>query len=84
MRIARYLREVIAYSIRSSRWVYVVLFFALFGTILEFAALSVLVPLTQYINHSRMSVIAHYWNDLLAAAGCSSRTRHWCRAYRAT
>jgi ABC-type multidrug transport system fused ATPase/permease subunit len=77
MRIARYLREVIAYSIRSSRWVYVVLFFALFGTILEFAALSVLVPLTQYINHSRMSVIAHYWNDLLAAAGVLPNAKTW-------
>ena len=77
MRIARYLREVIAYSIRSSRWVYLVLFFALFGTILEFAALSVLVPLTQYINHSHMSVIARYWNDLLTAVGVSPDAKTW-------
>jgi len=77
MRIARYLLEVIDFSIKSSRWVYIVLFFALFGTILEFAALSVLVPLTQQINHSHMSPIAHYWNYLLTEADISPDAKTW-------
>lgn len=77
MRVVRYLLEVIDFSIKSSRWVYIVLFFALFGTILEFAALSVLLPLTQHINHSHMSAVARYWNDLLRLAGISPDTKTW-------
>jgi ABC-type bacteriocin/lantibiotic exporter with double-glycine peptidase domain len=83
MRIVRYLLEVIDFSIRSSRWVYIVLFFALFGTILEFAALSVLVPLTQHINHAHLSSISQYWNYLLTAVGISPDTKTWFELFLA-
>jgi ABC-type multidrug transport system fused ATPase/permease subunit len=77
MRVARYLSEVIRFSARSSPWVLVVLCLAILGTLLEFAALSVLVPLTQHINNSHMSPIAQYWNSLLISAGVSPDTKTW-------
>jgi ABC-type bacteriocin/lantibiotic exporter with double-glycine peptidase domain len=57
--------------------VYIILFFALFGTILEFASLSVLLPLTQHINHSHMTPVARYWNYLLTLVGISPDTKTW-------
>jgi ABC-type multidrug transport system fused ATPase/permease subunit len=77
MRIVRYLLDVIKFSIDSSRWVYVVMFFALFGTILEFAALSVLIPLSQHINHSRMSAISRAWNAIVESVGATPDTKTW-------
>jgi ABC-type multidrug transport system fused ATPase/permease subunit len=77
MRVVRHLLGVIAFSIQSSRWVSVVLSLAILGTLVEFAALSVLVPLTQHINNSHMSPIAQYWNFLLTSAGISPDTKTW-------
>jgi ABC-type multidrug transport system fused ATPase/permease subunit len=77
MRIVRYLLDVIKFSIDSSRWVYLVMFFALFGTILEFAALSVLIPLSQHINHSHMSVISRAWNAIVESIGATPDTKTW-------
>jgi ABC-type multidrug transport system fused ATPase/permease subunit len=77
MRVLRYLFEVIGFSIQSSRWVPVVLSLAILGTLLEFAALSVLVPLTQHINHSHGSPIADYWNLLLTSVGIAPETKTW-------
>jgi ABC-type bacteriocin/lantibiotic exporter with double-glycine peptidase domain len=77
MRILQYLFGVIAYARHCSRWVYLVLFIALSGTLLEFAALSVLVPLTQHINHAHPSVIARYWIGLLSSTGVVPDTKIW-------
>jgi ABC-type multidrug transport system fused ATPase/permease subunit len=77
MRIVRYLFGVLGFSVKASRWVYLVLFLALFGTLVEFAGLSVLVPLAQSINHSAMSVIARSWNSALAVVGISPDTKIW-------
>jgi ABC-type multidrug transport system fused ATPase/permease subunit len=75
MRAIRYLSRVLDFSAKCSRWVYLVLCAALVGTVLEFAALSVLLPLAQSINHSRMSVIVLAWHRLLEIAGISPDTK---------
>jgi ABC-type multidrug transport system fused ATPase/permease subunit len=77
MRIARYLLTVIRFATRASPWVYIVLFLALFGTILEFIALSDLVPLTQAINHSHMSIVSEYWNRLMSSLGVVPDVKTW-------
>lgn len=77
MRIVRYLVSVLDFSLRSSRSARAALILAVLGIILEFAALSVLVPLTQYVNHGRMSAIARDWNLLLAWAGVSPDAKIW-------
>ncbi len=77
MRVLKYLYGVISYAAHSSRWVYAVLLLALLGTLIEFAALSVLVPLTQHINQSHMSVLAHYWNLVVTSAGFIPDTKTW-------
>jgi ABC-type multidrug transport system fused ATPase/permease subunit len=77
MRIVRYLLAVLDFAIQSSPWARLVLFLAVFGILLEFAALSVLVPLTQYINHSHMSAIARDWNLLLTWFGISPDAKTW-------
>lgn len=77
MRIVRYLLDVLRFSTKASPWVYIILFLAVFGTILEFIALSVLVPLTQSVNHSSMSVISRSWNDLLSTMISAPSTKTW-------
>ena len=77
MSVLQYLFGVIAYASKCSRWVYLVLFTALSGTLLEFAALSVLVPLTQYINRTHPSVIARYWIAQLNSVGVVPDTKIW-------
>jgi ABC-type multidrug transport system fused ATPase/permease subunit len=83
MRIVRYLFGVIGFSVQASRWVYIVLFLAMFGTLLEFAGLSVLVPLTQSINHSTMSVISRFWNSLLLGIDILPDTKTWFELFLA-
>jgi ABC-type multidrug transport system fused ATPase/permease subunit len=77
MRVVQYLFGVVNYAAQCSRWVYAVLLMAVIGTLLEFAALSVLVPLTQHINHSHMSAVARYWNLVLTSAGLVPDTKTW-------
>src|ERR1700691_180138 len=77
MRIARYLLTVIRFATRASPWVFIVLFLALFGTMLEFIALSLLVPLTQAINHSHMSIVSEYWNRLMSSLGVIPDVKTW-------
>jgi ABC-type bacteriocin/lantibiotic exporter with double-glycine peptidase domain len=77
MRIVRYLFTIVRFATRVSPWVFIVLFLAVFGTILEFIALSDLVPLTQAINHSHMSIISQYWNRLLEGLGVNPDVKTW-------
>jgi ABC-type multidrug transport system fused ATPase/permease subunit len=78
MRVLRYLFGVLSFSIKSSRGAaYAVLLLAIFGTLLEFCALSVLVPLTQHINHSPPSVVSHYWIAALSRIGAPPDTKMW-------
>lgn len=77
MRVLQYMFGVIAYARHCSRWVYLVLLMALSGTLLEFAALSVLIPLTQHINRTHPSVITRDWIALLTSAGVVPDTKTW-------
>jgi ABC-type multidrug transport system fused ATPase/permease subunit len=77
MRIIRYLFAVLDFAIQSSRWARAVLLLAVLGILLEFAALSVLIPLTQYINHSHMSAVARDWNLVLTWAGVLPDAKTW-------
>jgi ABC-type multidrug transport system fused ATPase/permease subunit len=77
MRVVRYVLGVLRFSSQCSRWVYAVLLLSILGTLLQFAALSVLVPLTQNINHSPMSAIARDWNAAIGWIGFASDTRTW-------
>lgn len=77
MQILGYLFAVIRFSATASSWVYAVLGLAALGTVLEFVALSVLIPLTQAINHSHMSVVSRLWNNALIAVGIAPDTKVW-------
>ena len=83
MRIVRYLLDILRFSTKASPWVYIILFLAVFGTILEFVALSVLVPLTQSVNHSNMSVISRSWNALLSTVISAPSTKTWFELFLA-
>jgi ABC-type bacteriocin/lantibiotic exporter with double-glycine peptidase domain len=78
MQVIRYLSRVISYAVSTSRaTAHAVLFLALFGTILEFGALSVLIPLSQHVNHTSSSIIAQYWIRVLAWIGFSPDIKVW-------
>lgn len=55
----------LAYSANTTALTYVVLLLAMVGTVLEFAALSVLIPLSRQINHSRSSAVSQVWETAL-------------------
>ena len=77
MGVVRYLLAVMRFSGRCSRWVYAVVLLSILGTLLQFAALSVLVPLTQTINHTKVSIIARDWNLAIGWIGLTANTATW-------
>jgi ABC-type multidrug transport system fused ATPase/permease subunit len=78
MRVLRYLSQIMSYAVHSARTTaYAVLFLALFGTLLEFAALSVLIPLSQHVNHSSASIISRTWIAAIAWFGVSPDIKIW-------
>ena len=70
MRVLRYLYVIIAYSARSLPLTALAVFLlAVLGTLLEFVALSVLIPLSQQASHGATSMIARTWATLQRASG---------------
>jgi len=78
MRVLRYLFGVISYSAKSSPiTAYAVLGLAVIGTLLEFAALSVLIPLSKQVSHGASSIVSRYWIEILARLGVSPDIKTW-------
>jgi ABC-type multidrug transport system fused ATPase/permease subunit len=77
MRIPKYLFDVIRFSTKASPWAIPVLLLAVIGTIVEFAALSLLVPLTQSVNHSHASLISRAWSSMVARIGIAPDPKIW-------
>jgi ABC-type bacteriocin/lantibiotic exporter with double-glycine peptidase domain len=78
MRVLRYLFGVIFYSAKSSPiTAYAVLGLAVIGTLLEFAALSVLIPLGKQVSHGASSIVSHFWVEILARLDVSPDIKTW-------
>jgi ABC-type multidrug transport system fused ATPase/permease subunit len=81
MHALRYLLVVIEFSTRVTRWVYTALALALTGTLLEFVGMTVLVPLTQEINHSHLSVVSVAWRRAVLAVGIQPDVKVWFEVF---
>lgn len=77
MKFSPYLAAILRYSTPVSRWVLAVVLLAITGTLLEFIALSLLVPLTQTINHSTPGIVTRTWTELLGAIHVTPDIRTW-------
>jgi ABC-type bacteriocin/lantibiotic exporter with double-glycine peptidase domain len=78
VRVLRYLYVIIAYSARSLPLTALAVFLlAVLGTLLEFVALSVLIPLSQQASHGATSMIARTWATLAARVGMTPDAKTW-------